>query len=53
MLSYLYLGLRLRFLSLKLNLYYFLYDIKEKVYKNIRNDMDSLNNDLRRWYYGF
>ena len=42
--QWLYFILRLKFISLKLSLYYFLYDLKEKLYSNVINDMDSLHN---------
>lgn len=39
-----YFILRLKFLYLKFNLYYILYNFKDKLYQNIINDIDSLNN---------
>lgn len=42
-LQWLYFCIRLKFISVKLSTYYFLYDLKDKLYNNVINDMDSLN----------
>jgi hypothetical protein len=41
-LQWIYFTLRLQFIYIKLNLYYFLYNLNDKLHENVIDDMDSL-----------